>query len=252
VADAPGPPARGPDYAHPFGQPVTQAVVDSLDGETVVLEGDEAKHLVKSLRLRPGETFVATDGAGSLARVALERTERGRVEGRVLERAQIAPPRLRVWLAADADGSRADWLVEKAAELGAWGFLPLAAAEPGRRARWSRLARAGLNVSRGGRAHRLDGERPALDAARGVRWAGAWGGEPRGADPLVQLLAAEGDWLVVSGPPSGFDPAARAAWAGLPGAVPVHLGSRRLRAETAALALLVVAALRSATAPETA
>jgi 16S rRNA (uracil1498-N3)-methyltransferase len=239
-------------FGHPFGQPVTQVVVDTLDGDRLELDGDEAKHLAKSLRLREGDEFVATDGAGTVARVSAERIVRGKIAGAVLERAQVSPPRLRLWLAAEAEGSRADWLVEKAAELGAWAFLPLSGADPGRRARWDRLARAALKQSLGAWSLRIEGERPALEAAEAVGFAGAWIGEPRGGNPVLQPLAAEGDWLLVSGPPSGFEKAEHAAWAGLAGAVPVRLGERRLRAETAALALLVAAALRAGSAPETA
>jgi 16S rRNA (uracil1498-N3)-methyltransferase len=239
-------------YAHPLGQPVTQVVVDALDAATLTLDGDEAKHLAKVLRAKAGDRFAATDGAGTIAELVVERVGRGTIEATVLERHAVPPPKLRLWLAAEAEGSRADWLVEKAAELGAWAFLPLDGADPGRRARFRRLARAALKQSLGAWALRVEGERPALEVAQTVGFSGAWVGEPRGADPLLQPLAQEGDWLLVSGPPRGFEPAALAVWAGLPGAVPVRLGERRLRAETAALALLVAAALRAGPAPETA
>jgi 16S rRNA (uracil1498-N3)-methyltransferase len=221
-------------------------VVDSLAADTLRIEGEEAKHLVKSLRLRPGDAFVATDGEGTVARLVAQGFDRRGLDARVVERTRIERPALRLWLCAEAEGSRADWLLEKAVELGAWAFCPLAPADPGRRARWARLARAGLKQSLGAWALRLPGATDtALDTARAGVFAGAWLGLPGGADPLAQALPAQGDLLVVCGPPEGFDAATEAAWRGLPNAVALDLGPRRLRAETAALALLVAARLRS-------
>jgi 16S rRNA (uracil1498-N3)-methyltransferase len=226
-------------------------VVDSLAGEALRLDGDEAKHLTRSLRLRAGDTFVATDGAGTVARLVATAVDRRGIDARVAERMRLPPPPLRLWLAAGAEGPRADWLIEKAVELGAWAFCPLDPPEAGRRSRWERLARAALKQSLGAWAlHVADGA-GARAAVGGRAFAGAWLGRPGGADPLAQTLPPEGDWLLVSGPPRGFAPAEEAAWAALPGAVAVDLGPRRLRAETAALALLVAARLVSRPAWET-
>ncbi len=237
---------------HPFGAPSTQVVVASLADDVLRLEADEAKHLAKSLRLQPGESFVATDGAGTLARLVAEAIDRRGITARVLERARVEPPALRLWLCAEAEGSRADWLVEKAVELGAWAYCPLVPPDPGRRARWDRLARAALKQSLGAWALRLPAAgMSALDQVGAGAFAGAWLGLPGGADPLTQTLPAQGDWLLVSGPPEGFSPAHESAWRGLPGAQPIDLGPLRLRAETAALALLVTARLGSRAAWET-
>ena len=233
----------GPRSPHPFGQPTTQVVVASLAGDSLRIEGDEAKHLVKSLRLGPGGTCVATDGEGAVARLVLRAVDRRGVDADVLERVQVDPPPFRLWLAAEAEGARADWLVEKAVELGAWGFCPLTVPEPARIERWRRLARAALKQSLGAWALRLAADRPALDTARLGVFTGLWLGDPSGGDPLAEPLPGQGDWLLVSGPPAGFTPVDDRAFGGLPGARRVALGPRRLRAETAALALLVAAAL---------
>jgi 16S rRNA (uracil1498-N3)-methyltransferase len=47
-------------------------------------------------------------------------------------------------------------------------------------------------------------------------------------------------WAVIIGPEGGFDPAERAALRALPLVTPVSLGTRILRADTAALAALSV------------
>ncbi len=78
----------------------------------------------------------------------------------------------------------------------------------------------------------------------------SWPGERRilfcdeagDAPPIAEALAAApgGPWAVLTGPEGGFDPAERARIRAAPDAVPVTLGSRILRADTAALAALAV------------
>jgi 16S rRNA (uracil1498-N3)-methyltransferase len=52
--------------------------------------------------------------------------------------------------------------------------------------------------------------------------------------------APPGPWAILTGPEGGFDPDERAMLRGLPFVVPVSLGERVLRADTAALAALAV------------
>jgi len=65
------------------------------------------------------------------------------------------------------------------------------------------------------------------------------GGEAR---PIADALngAGEEPWAVLTGPEGGFDPQERALIRSLPFVVPVSLGPRILRADTAALAALTV------------
>jgi 16S rRNA (uracil1498-N3)-methyltransferase len=205
---------------------------------------DDAHHLVKSLRLRAGDTFVATDGRGGVARLEATSVTRQGVDARVLERAQVRPPAPRLWLVADAEGARADWLVEKAVELGAHAFVPVDGAEPRRRERFARLARAALKQSLSAYGLALPAE-PALELARARAAArqgfAVWIAQPGGQPLAAQALPAQGDVFLVSGAARGLGPAALAGWEALPGAVRVDLGPYRLRAETAALMLLAFA-----------
>ncbi len=229
---------------HPFGQPVTQVVLDDLAPDTVRLSSDDARHLARALRLREGDTFVATDGRGQVAQLVATRVERDAVEARVEARARVPAPALRTWLVADADETRSDWLVEKAVELGVHAFVPVEGAEARRRVRFERLARAALKQSLSAHALALPGE-PALDLARAAVATGggfaAWIARPGGAPLAAQTLPAQGDLFLVSGSGRGLDPAHARAWEDLPGARAVDLGPLRLRAETAALMLMAFA-----------
>lgn len=62
------------------------------------------------------------------------------------------------------------------------------------------------------------------------------------AAPALSALAGRpaGPWAVLIGPEGGFSPAERAAIRALPAAVPVGLGPRILRADTAAIAALTL------------
>jgi 16S rRNA (uracil1498-N3)-methyltransferase len=62
------------------------------------------------------------------------------------------------------------------------------------------------------------------------------------APPIAEALrnAPDGPWAVFTGPEGGFDPAERAVLRALPFVMPVSLGPRILRADTAALAALTV------------
>ena len=132
-------PKRPPRF---FVEPDLLSQASSTGGGAVVpLPPGEARHARRVLRLRPGAPLELCDGRGRIARaVLLEQQQQqetatpssrpssdpgaaaaawARVEGAV----SVAPvplPRLSLAVAAlGLKGGRGDWLVEKAAELGA-------------------------------------------------------------------------------------------------------------------------------------
>jgi 16S rRNA (uracil1498-N3)-methyltransferase len=227
-------------------------VVDDLSGTHVAIEGAEAEHVRKSLRARPGEHVSATDGHGVRATLEISGFHKHVVEARVIAKRQEPRPARRLWIATAADGPRFDWLIEKSVELGAFGLLALEPAT-GRRPRterWERVARAALGQSLGSWALRIaaiPGAKEAVEAGEpaSVPWASVQVAEPDGEGGSAGI-ASEGAHLLLAGPPEGFTPQDRAYLATLPGAGRVRLGERRLRSETAAVALLVWAQLKMA------
>ncbi len=211
-------------------------------GDEIAIGGEEAHYLRRVVRVRAGERVTATDGAGTVA--DLEVLDAGDA-CRAAVRARRAVPRgaaLEVWCGAP-EGDRADWLVEKLAELGV-ATLRLVDAERGaweraaRRAeRWERLVLAALRQSRS--AHRMAIVPPApLGAALAAPSAGgpAWLADPAGA-PLAEGLAGrEGAARAAVGPSGGFSEAERKLLEAN-GFMPTRLTTSRLRTETAALAL---------------
>ncbi len=220
----------------------------------ITIGGEEAHYLRRVVRIRPGESVTASDGEGTLAElVVLEAGAEIRAEVRGL-RAVPRGAALEVWCGAP-EGDRADWLVEKLAELGA-STLHLVDAERGgweraarRAARWDRLAIAALRQSRS--AHRLRILPPA-DLGETLPAGGhpgmAYLADPAGA-PFRPAPAAAGAGIGAAiGPSGGFSGAERKLLESK-GFVPTRLSASRLRTETAALVLAGLVLAGSETLP---
>jgi len=219
-------------------------------GARLTLDDDESHYLSRVCRVRAGERTTLTDGRGSLAQAVLISVgRRVEVEIESLERLR-RERRAEVWCGAP-EGQRADWLIEKLAELGIDALQPIDCARAGwesferRVERWRRLALAALRQSRG--AWRMEVRSP-------IRMAAGAGSLAPGT--LRFLADAEGAGPPASpgpgsstvgliGPAEGLEPEER-RWALDSGFQPMKLGSNRLRCETAALAWAAWWALGSA------
>ncbi|HKA23362.1 MAG TPA: RsmE family RNA methyltransferase [Candidatus Eisenbacteria bacterium] len=226
-------------------------VVDDLSGTHVAIVGPEADHVRKALRVRPGEHVAATDGRGARATLEITGFHKHVVEARVVAKRQEPLPARRLWLATAAAGPRFDWLVEKSVELGAFGLLVLApeAGMRPRTERWERVARAALGQSLGSWRLKLGavpGARAAVEDGEpdGAGWASIQVADPDGGAGDA-TVAASGAHLLLAGPPDGFAAPDRAYLLALPGVGRIRLGDRRLRSETAGVALLVWATVQT-------
>ncbi len=215
--------------------------------------GAEAHHMRDVMRIAPGETITLLDANGLEYSASLERYSRAGAELRVIATRQ-APPRARVILAqAIIKGPRMDFVIEKAAELGATELWPIICARglvraPGaeRHARWNRLALAAskqcmlappMRVREAIDFRGLIGDAPHQTLSESCRLICVAGAEPIGA---ILERAKPGAMLIAIGPEGDFDSNELAA-ASAAGFVAVGLGPARLRSETAALAALAIA-----------
>lgn len=227
---------------------------DAIDSGRVTFDAAESRHLARVLRLRPGDTVVASDGAGRDYTVRLERVgarSRGTIVG---EAASAAESPLAVTLVQGVPkGDKMETIVRAATELGCARVLPALAArtivrlDPAhwreRARRWQRVAREAAKQSRRAVVPAVDTPRALADtlgAAATTDFAlCAWEG---GGEPLACALAAARaprTAALLVGPEGGLAErevqAARAA-----GWHVVSLGPRVLRTETAAPALLAI------------
>jgi 16S rRNA (uracil1498-N3)-methyltransferase len=209
-------------------------------GTELALPHDEAHYVARVCRARAGDTAEATDGRGTIARLRLIGVG-AEVRAEVLATERVERRRgLSLWCGAPERG-RADWLVEKLAELGVERFQPLeCAGEPwpggARNERWQRLAVAALRQSR--RAYLMEiGPPLEIDAALATienataRWVGDPAGRPAGA-----VNRPDGMHIGAIGPSGGFGAGERRRLAEAE-FEPVCLAEGRLRTETAALSL---------------
>lgn len=223
------------------------------EGAVVELPPGAARH-VQVLRLQPGRELTLFNGEGGEFEAVVQRMGRSDVTVRIgrhhaVEREAQRQVHLAIGMPAN---ERMDWLVEKAAELGAASIQPLLAERSvlklsgeraaRKQAHWQGIAIAACEQCGRNRVP------PVHEAAALAHW------QPMPAARLLLSLdaqaqplsaaavAAEGPVLLLSGPEGGLSPQEEAA-ARAQGFRPVTLGPRVLRAETAPLAALAALTL---------
>jgi 16S rRNA (uracil1498-N3)-methyltransferase len=231
-------------------------------GLQAALPATAARH-VQVLRLQPGSAITLFDGRGQDWPAEILSMGRSDVQVRVgtpldVDRELLRPVTLAIGMPAN---ERMDWLVEKACELGAAAIEPLVCERSvlrldgeraaRRRTRWQTVAIAAAEQC--GRARVTEVAEPEAFGtwlARRTPAAAAGGALLLSLDPSAlpltdalrrEPVAGASSLFLLSGPEGGLAPQEEAA-ARAAGFVPVGLGPRVLRAETAPLAALVLAA----------
>lgn len=222
-------------------------------GERVRLETGDAHHAVSVLRLRSGDAIEIVDSGARAYDARIEIAGSDVAAVLVAERATAPRAALAIDVAqAIPKGAKMDFVVEKTVELGVRAILPVTSertivrdAGSAKLARWRRVARSAAQQC--GRRDVPDVAVPQTLTTLLTRFADydlvlfAW--ETAAREPLRErlpsLLRGVSRVLVVVGPEGGFShgeaDAARTA-----GAAIVSLGTRILRTETAALAMLAI------------
>ena len=230
--------------------------IDALPttGELAVVDGDEGFHAATVRRIRRGEELILGDGAGGLARCAVEQTGRDGLQARVLDRWQVPPAQPPVTVVqALPKAERSELAVELATEAGADCFVAWQAARcvarwEGARAdkglrRWRAVARAAAQQSRRAHIPSVDGVLSLAALTQRIRDEVASGGtvlalHESAAGQLTDLRLAQAKSVtLVVGPEGGIAPDELAAVADV-GAVAVRLGPTVLRTSTAAAVAL--------------
>jgi 16S rRNA (uracil1498-N3)-methyltransferase len=213
------------------------------DAARVELDAAQANYLGNVMRLGAGGELLVFDGDSGewLARIAEAGKKRMilTVECRTRE-PEVIPD---VWLAfAPVKRAQTDWLVEKATELGAARLIPVITQRTvPERVRLERLEAIAIEAAEQCGRTRLPGIAKPIrleallndrDPARRLYFADEGGGEAAAA------AFAPGPALILTGPEGGFTEKERMLVRGTVNSIPVSLGPRIQRAETAALAAL--------------
>jgi len=224
-----------------------------VDGR-VELPEEEARHAIRVLRHRVGDELVVVDGVGGRHRTRLVEADRDRAVVQVLDTAhEVGEPeyQLTIALATLKNTNRFETFAEKAVELGVAEIIPLATRRTERvrmkEGRLENILVAAMKQSGRTRLPVLRPPSPLRDVLEG-REEGLRLLCHESADPESGLLsrlstaAPDAPITVLIGPEGGFDDEevsmARSKGFGI-----VSLGRRRLRAETAAIAVAAAVAL---------
>ena len=211
------------------------------EGARVDLDAGQANYLGNVMRLGEGAEVLLFDGSSGewLGRVAEAGKKRMAltVERRTREPEEIPD----VWLAfAPVKRAQTDWLVEKATELGVAKLIPVMTQRTiAERVKLERLEAIAIEAAEQcGRTRLPEIVQPIPLAellkndVRALYFADEAGGEPAAS------AFRPGAATILTGPEGGFTDEERAKIRGAVRAVPISLGPRILRAETAALSAL--------------
>lgn len=227
--------------------------VPQLFAEEMYIEGVDARHISKVLRMQPGDKLqiVSDDGVSAMAEITAIASER--VSVRCLEKlAESHEPRVRLVLAQGlAKGEKMDFIIQKAVEMGAYSVIPVAmehsvvrldGAKAAKKVeRWQKIAESAAKQSKRDiipQVQQVQSMAEMLANCDCTTKIIAYECEDR-LSLKAALKAAEAaggikELLLIIGPEGGISEGelelARQA-----GAVPVSLGRRILRAETAGL-----------------
>jgi 16S rRNA (uracil1498-N3)-methyltransferase len=220
-------------------------------GAAFDLDGPQAHQITKVLRLEPGARIVVLDGQGWEYEVVLREVHAKQVRGEaVTRRAAGGEPRTRVTLFQSLLArDKVEWVLQKATEVGVAEIVPVVTErslvretrrfKPERRERWCRILIEAAEQSHRGRVPELSEPvtlAQALDRAETLDRAliaCPHTDSPSLAERLSGLPEAPVLGLFI-GPEGGFSPAEIQS-AQTQGVLPIGLGRRILRTETAAI-----------------
>lgn len=220
---------------------------DWINGHRAVFKGKIVHRLRNVLRLKVGDEIVLLDNSGMEYRTKLEVLKKDWAEGNILSRSSGGgEPKVKVVLyQALLKGEKFEFVLQKCTEIGVSGFVPLKCGrciishEPGKSKleRWQRIIQEAAEQC--GRARLPLLESPvdfeeACKSAQGFRLL-AWEGErERGLRACLRNARQNAKLTVFIGPEGGFS-RQEMEMARSHDILPVSLGSRTLRAETAGL-----------------
>jgi 16S rRNA (uracil1498-N3)-methyltransferase len=211
------------------------------DEARVDLDAGQANYLGNVMRLGEDAEVLLFDGRsgewlGRIAELGKKRMALT-IERRTREPEDIPD----VWLAfAPVKRTQTDWLVEKATELGVAKLMPVMTQRTiAERVKLERLEAIAIEAAEQCGRTRLPEIVPPVSLSQLLKEDGRtlYFADEAGGEPVASAFR-QGAATILTGPEGGFTDEERAKIRAVGGAVPISLGPRILRAETAALASL--------------
>lgn len=226
----------------------------SIIKNTALLENDDAAHLARVLRAKPGDILTLCDGKGMEYEARLTEVSAQSAAAEILSSKKSASePTIEVTLYAGLPkGDKLELIIQKATELGAVRIVPFVSEfcvakpknEDKKAERWGKIAKEAAKQSARGRIPEVSAPISFAQLLREVKnedvsfFFYERGGEPLFCNHQVHSRLADAKSIsVITGAEGGFSPK-EAQQAEQAGCVLAGLGPRILRCETAPLAAL--------------
>jgi 16S rRNA (uracil1498-N3)-methyltransferase len=231
----------------------------NITGSAAVLTGPEARHMSAVLRLSTGTTVILFDGSGSYYEAVLTKISPGRVETKIvsiipyIETVEDSNPALHLAIGL-LKGKKMDFIIQKITELGVAGLHPFrsryCAVQDHAERRLSRWQKIAIEACKQCNRPKPPDMNPTKDFQKLLSGSGEDGHDLKlifwenkeGQKPLREIFAPLkkiNSVMIIIGPEGGFttEEVGQAVDAGYE---PVTMGSRILRAETAAVAAVSI------------
>ncbi|PZE22717.1 16S rRNA (uracil(1498)-N(3))-methyltransferase [Paenibacillus xerothermodurans] len=134
----------------------------------VVIAGEDAHHLIRVMRAKPGDEVIVSDGVSREALVRITELAKDKVSADIVERlAMNHEPAVEVWIAQSLPkGDKMELVIQKGTEIGAARFVPFisdrtvvqldAKKEVKRLERWQRIAKEAAEQAHRNRIPEVD------------------------------------------------------------------------------------------------
>jgi len=222
---------------------------EQIHVNTFRITGEDVHYLSTVRRYRTGDNIKIFDGKGSTMLGRIDSVSKEEIVGTIIKKSETSSPRVKLNIyTAVPKGERLVWLIEKAAELGVTKLTPLITERSvikeitaQKLERWQRLSKAASQQC--GRATLLEIDSPAglsevlnklvslSDSLNIIPW------EAENTKTLAEVYKSRNNISSVNifiGPEGGFS-VKEIELAEKTGIIPVTLGKRILRSETAGL-----------------
>jgi 16S rRNA (uracil1498-N3)-methyltransferase len=222
--------------------------INDVNDSIAILNQDESKHIIKTLRYKKGETIELTDGKGNIYLAELANTNPSTCEVKIIEcRKEETPIEIIAAVAPTKNMARMEWLVEKLTEVGITRFVPVVCTHSERKVfKTERLKKIALEaMKQSGRAYlpKIDEIIPfpvfieVMKDFVGQKFILSAG--EHSPNFLYNIYKPGIAAITITGPEGDFTNE-ELQFAINNGFIPVSLGEYRLRTETAALNATVI------------
>ena len=204
-----------------------------VDGEQIRLAGSDVNHMKNVLRMKPGEEVWVSDGEGMDYFCSVEGYEEKEAVLRVVKK-EVSQTELAsrlILFQGLPKGDKMEWIVQKAVELGAYSIVPFAAkrAEQSKRGIVPQVQDVMSFQEAMNYAKELDVVLVPYELQEGMK----------ATEAVISKIEPGQSVGIFIGPEGGFDES-EIEQAEEAGAVPITLGKRILRTETAGLTTLSI------------